>query len=111
MREVWEETGYTVKPSRFAGLYEEIFTDPFLRERYPDYTHRLYPIFVCACTDAPCAEPTEKDMSQKGCEWVPLLFLSQMRILPAAVGSQLDALLSGQGALFLGTGHTDRNHG
>ena len=111
IREVQEETGYTVKPLRFAGLYEEIFSDPFLRKHYPDYTHRLYHIFVCARTDAIRMEPTETDMSQKGCEWVLLSALSETRVLPEAVAVQLPALLSGQGALFLGTGYTDKNHG
>lgn len=111
VREVREETGYTVKPIRFAGLYEEIFTDSLLRSHYPDYTHRLYHIFVCIRTDAPRIEPTETDMSQKGCAWVPLSALSEIRTLPEAVGARLSALLSGQGALFLGTGYTDRNHG
>ncbi len=111
VREVREETGYTVKPLRFVGLYEEIFTDPVLRAQYPDYAHRLYHIFVCVRTDAPRIDPTETDMSQKGCAWVPLSALSETRFLPEVVGERLPALLSGQDALFLGTGYTGNNHG
>lgn len=111
VREVREETGYTVKPCRLAGLSEEIFTDPFLQEHYPAYTHRLYPIFLCTCSDEPRIAPTETDISQKGCEWIALSMLPRICIFPRAVQKQLPALLTTHDAQFLGTDYTDKNHG
>ena len=35
VRECREETGYTVRPVRFAALCEEICDDPLMREQYP----------------------------------------------------------------------------
>lgn len=46
VREVLEETGYAVKNLRFAALAEEIYTDDALRQKYPDYTHRVMHIFL-----------------------------------------------------------------
>ncbi|HRX58388.1 MAG TPA: NUDIX domain-containing protein, partial [Eubacteriales bacterium] len=47
VRECREETGYRVEPLRFAALMEEICDDPFIRETYPDYAHKMLHIFVC----------------------------------------------------------------
>lgn len=111
IREVREETGYTVKPIQFVGLHEEIFTDSFLRQHYPAYMHRLYPIFLCACTDEPRITPTKTDISQKDCEWIALTALSSIHILPRTVAEQLPSLLTIHGAQFLGTDYTANNHG
>ena len=45
-REVLEETGLVVEPVRFAALCEEIFTDPDMRRRFPQYCHRTLHIFL-----------------------------------------------------------------
>ena len=46
IREVREETGLTVRPLRFLALAEEIFTDPQMRQRHPQYCHRVMHIFL-----------------------------------------------------------------
>ena len=61
VREVLEETGYSVYPERLAGLYEEIFTDPLLQQNYPDYSHRIYLVFFCKLRHIPQITPVEKD--------------------------------------------------
>ena len=50
IREVLEETGLIVEPVRFAALCEEIFTDPDMRRRYPEYCHRTIHIFLARVT-------------------------------------------------------------
>ena len=45
IREVKEETGYDVQVDRFIALAEEIYTNNYLREKYPEYTHRIFHIF------------------------------------------------------------------
>ena len=103
LREVREETGLGVRILRFAALSEEIYTSPSLRQRYPDYTHRMLHIFL--------AEPTgkifsaaEADKGMEGFEWIPL---ENVRVLPEicphALKDRLFDILSCENALFLGT--------
>ncbi|HBK34355.1 TPA: NUDIX hydrolase [Candidatus Uhrbacteria bacterium] len=49
-REVWEETGYTVEPEAFLGVYTK---------RWPDKTALRFS-FVCRLTDIPPAEVKDK---------------------------------------------------
>jgi 8-oxo-dGTP diphosphatase len=44
-REVLEETGYQIRVERLLAVAEEIYDDPAIREKYPDYTHRIFHIF------------------------------------------------------------------
>ncbi len=111
VRECLEETGYTVSPIRFAALYEEICDDGFIREKYPDYAHKMYHIVLCALASEDRGEPTEPDASQTACEWVLLQNLENIRLLPGAVGSHIRTLAEGAGPLFLGSDHITRNHG
>ena len=67
-----EETGYTLGEIRFAALAEEIFTDPHLRARYPEYTHRMMHIFLSEPGDEPPLAPTEKDLGMVESLWLPL---------------------------------------
>ena len=43
-REVLEETGFTAEPIRFAAMAEEIFTNPDMQARFPQYC------WACAAT-------------------------------------------------------------
>lgn len=46
IREVLEETGYTVEVVRFQCIAEEISEDPAMQTQYPEYTHRIMHIFL-----------------------------------------------------------------
>ncbi len=70
VRECREETGYTVRPIRFAALYEEICDDPLMREQYPTYAHKMLHIFLCELASSERQEPTEVDDFQLSCQWV-----------------------------------------
>ena len=70
-RELREETGYAVRIVRFAGIAEEIYTSVLMREKYPEYTHRILHLFVAECTDAPREVPAEKDLYMDESVWVP----------------------------------------
>ncbi|MGI6705238.1 MAG: NUDIX domain-containing protein [Clostridia bacterium] len=111
VRECLEETGYAVKPIKFVALCEEICMDAGLREKYPDYAHKMYHIFLCELKSKEKKGPTEKDSMQVDSEWVELDALQDIRILPKLVGSDILGLINGTVSGFLGSEHIEFNHG
>lgn len=103
VRECLEETGYTVIPEAFVGLCEEISTNETYRVQYPDYTHKVMHIYRCRLADAARQAPTEMDMGQDDCIWVPLEALSSIRVLPKLVGAHMAQLLRTEHPIDLGT--------
>jgi 8-oxo-dGTP diphosphatase len=111
VRECLEETGYTVEPVRFAAICEEICDDPYVREVYPQYAHKLLHIFVCRLTSAGITTPVETDEAQIAAEWVSLETLPGCRLLPLAVGNNILRLIEDDTPLNLGSTHIPFNHG
>lgn len=107
IRECLEETGYTVVPEAFVALFEEISTNEAYRVEYPDYTHKVMHIYRCHLADVPRQEPTEMDMGQDDCVWVPVEELSSIRILPKGVGAHMAQLLQTENPVDLGTEWVD----
>lgn len=107
VRECLEETGYTVLPETFVALYEEIYTSNFIRERYPDYAHKIFHIFRCSLADVSPHIPTEPDTGQLDCVWIPCDKFSDIKILPARIGDNIQALLCIENPCFLGTDFID----
>ncbi len=70
LREVKEETGYEIRVDRFVGLAEEINMNAELREKYPEYTHRILHIFTASLTGEKIDTPTEKDLHMEASVWV-----------------------------------------
>ena len=68
VREVREETGFSVRPVRLLAVCEEIFGDATIRRDFPEYAHRLHHIFLVERTDEARMSPQEKDFQQMGCE-------------------------------------------
>ena len=64
VREVLEETVYSIVPVQFAALCETIFTNEDFRKSSPDYTHRIYHVFICELLDNKHAILTGKDDRQ-----------------------------------------------
>lgn len=111
IRECLEETGYNVFPVRFAALFEEICDHQEFREKYPDYAHKLYHIFVCNLEDEKIKIPTEKDAVQTGNEWVDVNHLNAIRLLPKAVGDNILKIINSNSPIYLGSEHILFNHG
>jgi len=106
VREVKEETGYTVRVVRFAALCEEMYEDPAVREEFPDYTHTILHIFRAELTDAPRELPTEVDLFMDECLWVTLEeFESVPRTAPECLKYKLRSILESETPLYLGS-HT-----
>ena len=110
-RECIEETGYSVEPVRFCALMEEICLDPFIREQYAKYAHKMLHFFVCRLITTDRAEPTETDESQIAIEWVPVDDVPQIKLLPKEVRAAFPQLVSNEVPQFLGSIHLEHNHG
>lgn len=110
-RECLEETGYTVEFVRFAALMEEICQDPFIREHYPQYAHKMLHLFCCRLATQERAEPTEIDESQIATEWVPVEDVPNGNLLPKEVREAFPRLIAEETPLFLGSVYLEYNHG
>lgn len=103
-REVLEETGMNVRILRFAALAEEIYTDEALRQKYPDYTHRMMHIFLAEPMDKTAIVPTEKDWGMEGSEWIPFEKVESLpEVRPAAVQKHIREITAGGAPVYLGT--------
>ncbi len=111
VRECAEETGYRVEPVRFAALLEEINTDAALRSAHPDYAHKMLHVFVCRLASPIPTAPTERDVAQVRCEWIPLGAMHTVNLLPEVIGEHMRELTEGETPLFLGSHFLTRNHG
>jgi len=92
-RECLEETGYTVAIDRFLALCEEIITDEAVRQRHPDYTHKVYHVFLCHIACDTKAQPSERDANQVGCEWVAIEDVAALRLFPRPLAANLARLI------------------
>ena len=112
LREVREETGYTVIPEMFVGIGEEICDDPVVHEKWPDYIHKMYHIYRCSLdTDVPRIEPTEVDDMQDDCQWVDLERIHEVALLPQMVKDKWDEMVNGQHPVFLDSVRLEYHHG
>lgn len=105
IRECMEETGYKVRPMRFAALAEEIYDDEELRNKYIDYTHRILHIFVVEIADNNRYEPTEKDANQLESTWVDIKDVSGLDIRPSLLRGNFEKIVTSQSPLYLGVVH------
>lgn len=103
VRECLEETGYTVIPQTFVALYEEIHSSETLRERDPDYAHKIYHVFKCSLADQPRVLPTEQDAGQDDCVWVDIDDIPSINLLPRPVRDHLQHLIQSGSPLYLGS--------
>lgn len=110
-RECLEETGYSVEPVRFAALMEEICIDPFIRESYPQYAHKMLHVFICNLSSKERIEPTETDEAQISTEWVPLEEAPRINLLPVQVREAFVRLINEETPAFLGSVYLEYNHG
>ena len=110
-RECLEETGYFVEMVRFAALMEEICLDPFIREHYLQYAHKMLHFFVCRLITTDRVEPTETDDLQISIEWVPVQDVPQINLLPKEVRAAFPQLMTEETPLYLGSVFLEHNHG
>ena len=102
-REVLEETGLTVEPVRFAALCEEIFTDPDMRRKYPEYCHRTLHIFLARTVSETVRERTETDFQQTGSVWVAPEEAETLPLVPLQLRGRVREVLNAAGPAYLGS--------
>ncbi|MEA4870352.1 MAG: NUDIX domain-containing protein [Christensenella sp.] len=110
-RECLEETGYTVEAVRFLALMEEICLDPFIREQYAQYAHKMLHIFLCRLQSPERAEPTETDDLQIASEWIREEDVPRINLLPKQVREHFDELIQSEHPMYLGSYYLEHNHG
>ena len=98
IREVREETGYTVKPLRLGALYERISLS---KEEMTG--HKLYFVFVCELKKASVIPPSETDPCQTGTEWVPLEGIEYANLYPLVIRAEIRRIINAADCLFLGS--------
>jgi len=110
-REVLEETGLSVRVLRFAAMAEEIYTNENLRQRYPDYCHRVMHIFTAEPDGAATVSPSEKDWGMEESEWISLDDVEDLpQLRPMALQPRLKEILSSGIPVWLGTEYVDWDH-
>lgn len=108
LREVREETGLEIRILRFAALAEEINANEALREKEPDYTHRILHIFLAEPTDAAQTAPKELDLNMQGSIWIPVNEVRHLpELRPAAVQRRMTEILQSDAPVYLGTEYVD----
>ena len=102
-REVLEETGYQVQVDGFAALCEEIWTDPSLIEKFPEYSHRMLHIFKAHVVSEVQENPSELDYRQEGFVWVSPEEADTLPLLPKSLEGKVSRVLAGAAPVWLGT--------
>lgn len=111
LREVKEETGYTVRILRFAAVAEEIHTNPELQKKHPDYAHRMMHIFLAEIDGEDRDAPTEKDWGMEECVWIPVEEVKGLpEVRPTPVKERLDEILNSGAPVYLGTEFVHWDH-
>ena len=89
-------------PVRLADISESIYTDPEVQKSDPDYTHKVYFVFVCEIISD--GEATNKDDLQIDCVWVDIDDSAAFeRTFPRTIGENLREILNSDSPKFLGT--------
>ena len=103
VREVLEETGLTVEPVRFAALAEEIFTDPDMRARWPEYCHRCLHIFQVKLLSEAAREKSEMDIQQTGSAWFTPEEAEGLPLVPLQLRGRVREVLEAPAPVYLGS--------
>ena len=108
VREVKEETGYDVRVDKFVALAEEIYTSTDLRERFPEYTHRVFHIFKASLISDKQDAPTEIDFATEGSIWISINELGcETEVCPSGINKLLHNWETVELPCYLGTEYKD----
>lgn len=108
VREVKEETGYDVRVEQFIALAEEIYTSTDLREKFPEYTHRVFHIFKASLISDKLDAPTEIDFATEGSIWISINELGcETEVCPSGIKKLLHNWETVELPCYLGTEYKD----
>ena len=103
IREVKEETGYDVSVDKFVAIAEEIYMSDYLREKYPEYTHRILHIFKANIVGNGKEQPTETDYEMEECVWMPLSGMESIETRPSGLKELIVNCVEGNVPMYMGT--------
>lgn len=84
VREVQEETGYIIQVEKMAFV-REFIPSRLDRHIFTEGFHQLELYFICSLLEDDPLEPTEHDINQVGCQWLPLENLHQFHLYPISL--------------------------
>ena len=84
VREVLEETGYSVVVEELAFV-REFIPSRLGSDRYRDGFHQIELYFLCSLGEISPRTPSEQDNNQIGCEWLPLVKLGDYNLFPLSL--------------------------
>lgn len=102
IRECLEETGYNVRPVRFAAILELIYDDEEIRRKYIDYAHKIFHIFIVELADTTRYEPTETDQNQIESQWIDIKDVAGLDIRPRLLKNNIEKIIASESPMYLG---------
>jgi len=100
-REVLEECGYHINIIGLAAVGEQIASNPFIRENYPNHAHRLFHIFLAEVTGEEEMHSNE-DLWQEKSVWVPLDELDSICVRPEVFTERIKEIIYSQCTVYCG---------
>ena len=88
-------------------MTEEIYTSDYLREKYPEYTHRILHIFKADIIGNKKDQPTETDYEMEECIWMPLSNMECIETCPSCLKDLLLNLAKDNIPMYMGTEYKD----
>ncbi|NJP40544.1 NUDIX domain-containing protein [Oscillospiraceae bacterium HV4-5-C5C] len=110
-REMLEETGYPVECRQLLAVCEVRCLDAAFNHLYPEYSHKLYHIFLCHPLAGHRQVPTETDSMQLISEWLTLDQADRVRLKPDCLQGVISGLINGTLSGYLGLQQIPYNHG
>ncbi len=103
VREVLEETGYSVEPGRLLLVREYIAANHEFAEEEGD-VHQVEHIFRAVLKNPKPSGQTSPDAWQTGVDWMPLEDVGKAKIYPSVLAELLPRIVSGvyTGPVYLG---------
>ena len=103
VREVLEETGYSVKALNFAALAEEIYDDNEVRKNAFEYSHRIIHVFTALLLGENKAECLERDFQQEDTLWVSLDEIDKLVFRPSQLTGRIRSIVEADRPQYLGS--------
>ena len=94
LREVLEETGYSIEIIRFSAVVEEIYDNTEVREHSFDYSHRIIHVFLAQLVDENPVECTETDFQQESTMWVSLDEADELPFRPTLLKGKIRDIIA-----------------
>ena len=103
IREVLEETGYSVKVLSFAVLLEEIYDNKEVREKSFEYSHRIIYVFKVSLLSETPAKCSEKDFQQEDTRGVSLDEIDEMVFRPSQLTGRIRSIIEADTPQYFGS--------